>query len=536
MKKIFIALALALTVCAVGAQVPVGNAPAAGANVAAAGNAPAAAVAADTVATPTPPLVNDSIHAIFDRALAGDAAAQTEVGLWYYNGVNVLQDYNQAVQWWLRAAEQGSAAATGNLGVCYADGTGVTADSTRATKLILRSLKQGNETLRHYITTKADSGNVFCSAIVAESMARTRSGVTMYPDAALPYLNTCAEAGSLLSMNRLALAYYNKRDFRQAFRWFNSAADRGNLNAKYFAASMLVEGKGVAANATRGAEMLLQASREGHANAMYLLGKCYLEGKGLTTSPENAMMWWQRSAAAGNPRAAWDVARANVDGTICAKNFDNAMLYFAIAAKHSSNRRFVKYASDSIAGTDFGRYVEGRRLLLADSIGEAFDEFKHVARNFGPEGKLWQGFAYLDPDYNKHNDGKAFKEVKNAAEAGFAPAQLQYAVMFETAIGTARDMVKAVENYTAAAEAGYGPAMCALASIYFEGRGVEQSYEQAVVWYEKAWQIGLLDQVSARRLADCYENGLGGLQPDTEKVAALRAVATPDVDALLRAL
>ncbi len=491
---------------------------------------------ADSVAAPMPPLVNDSIQGIYRQALNGDAVAQTEVGLWYYNGVNVLQDYNQAVQWWLRAAEQGEAAALGNLGICYATGTGVNADSMRSSKLILRSLKQGNQSLNSFMTAQADSGNVFCAAIVAESLARTRNGVTLYPDAAVPYLITCAEAGSAPSINRLALNYYNKRDFNNAFRWFNTGAGRGDLNASFFTARMLLEGKGVAADPARAADMLLEAARRGHANAMYLLGQCYLNGQGLTASPENALMWLQHAAAAGNSRAAWDVARANVEGSICPVDYDNAMLYFALAARHSSNRRFLKFAADSTAGTDFGRYLAGRRLLLADSCREAFDEFKHLARTNVAEGKLWRGMTYLDADYNKHDDGKAAKEIKSAAEASFAPAQLQYARMLETAVGTARDMERAIEYYTAAAEAGYGPAMCALADLYYEGRGVEQSYADAVNWYEKAYAIGTIGSQAAGRFANCCENGLGMEQPDPEKARVLRTVIDLDVDALIRAI
>lgn len=486
--------------------------------------------------TATPPLVNDSIQAIYRQALDGDANAQTEVGLWYYNGVNVLQDYNQAVQWWLRAANQGNAAATGNLGICYANGNGVEVDSVRSTKLILRSLKQGNEGLRQYLTTQADSGNVFCSAIIAESMSRTRGGVTVYPDQAIPYLTTCAQAGSVENIDRLALCYYNKRNFSEAYRWFNIAAGRGDLNANYFAASMLLDGRGVAANPGRAADMLLVAARRGHANAMYLLGQCYLNGKGLTASPENALMWYRRAAGAGSPRASWEVARANVDGTLCPVDYDNAMLYFALAARQSSNRKFLKYVSDSIAGTDFAVYLRGRQLMMNDSLHEAFNEFKRLARNQSAEGKLWQGLAYLDTAYNKHSDTKAFKEVKAAAEAGFAPAQLQYARMLETATGTERDLVKAVENYTAAAEAGYGPAMCALAGLYYEGRGVEQDFEQAVRWYNKAYEIGMLSALAAHRLADCYANGLGGLEADPAKAQALQAVTDLSPAALIRAI
>ena len=49
----------------------------------------------------------------------GYAKAQFNLGLMYYNGQGVRQDYTQAVQWYRKAAEQGLADAQYNLGVAY---------------------------------------------------------------------------------------------------------------------------------------------------------------------------------------------------------------------------------------------------------------------------------------------------------------------------------------------------------------------------------------------------------------------------------
>ena len=55
----------------------------------------------------------------------GYAKAQFNLGLIYYNGQGVRQDYTQAVQWYRKAAEQGDAKAQYNLGVMYDNGQGV---------------------------------------------------------------------------------------------------------------------------------------------------------------------------------------------------------------------------------------------------------------------------------------------------------------------------------------------------------------------------------------------------------------------------
>ncbi|MEO2191509.1 MAG: tetratricopeptide repeat protein, partial [bacterium] len=61
-------------------------------------------------------------------AQAGDAVAQNNLGVAYFSGAGVPQDYAQAVSWWRKAADQGHAGAQNNLGVAYRYGQGVPQD------------------------------------------------------------------------------------------------------------------------------------------------------------------------------------------------------------------------------------------------------------------------------------------------------------------------------------------------------------------------------------------------------------------------
>ena len=68
------------------------------------------------------------------RALAeqGDATAQRQLGLVYYEGKGVPQDYEKAAHWYRMAAEQGDAYGQAMLGVMYLDGRGVPQDDVQA--------------------------------------------------------------------------------------------------------------------------------------------------------------------------------------------------------------------------------------------------------------------------------------------------------------------------------------------------------------------------------------------------------------------
>ncbi|MGX2975159.1 tetratricopeptide repeat protein, partial [Ursidibacter arcticus] len=65
----------------------------------------------------------------------GIAQAQYNLGVMYNNGRGVKQDYQQAVKWYQQAAEQGIAEAQYNLGLMYYNGQGVKQDYQQAEKL-----------------------------------------------------------------------------------------------------------------------------------------------------------------------------------------------------------------------------------------------------------------------------------------------------------------------------------------------------------------------------------------------------------------
>ena len=74
----------------------------------------------------------------------GNAAAQYNLGLCYYEGKGVKQDYEKAVYWYTKSAEQGYDVAQNNLGVCYKNGQGVKKDYERAIYWFEKAAEQGN--------------------------------------------------------------------------------------------------------------------------------------------------------------------------------------------------------------------------------------------------------------------------------------------------------------------------------------------------------------------------------------------------------
>lgn len=77
------------------------------------------------------------------KAEQGDAEAQYNLGMLYYEGHGVRQDYATARHWWERAASQGNAWAQHRLGVLYQKGRGVPQDDATAREWFEKAAAQG---------------------------------------------------------------------------------------------------------------------------------------------------------------------------------------------------------------------------------------------------------------------------------------------------------------------------------------------------------------------------------------------------------
>jgi hypothetical protein len=77
------------------------------------------------------------------KAEQGDAAAQSDLGLCYYEGTGIPKDFAEAVKWFHKSAEQGYAEAQHNLAQCYFQGDGLAKDDAESTRWDRKAAEQG---------------------------------------------------------------------------------------------------------------------------------------------------------------------------------------------------------------------------------------------------------------------------------------------------------------------------------------------------------------------------------------------------------
>ena len=127
----------------------------------------------------------------------GDAYAQLSLGLSYYEGEGVPQDYEQAAHWLRMAAEQGDVDAQYFLATLYYAGDGVRRDHAEAARWLRMAAEQGDAGAQYFLATLYYAGD----------------GV--------------------------------RRDHAEAARWLRMAAEQGDAGAQYFLATLYYAGDGV---------------------------------------------------------------------------------------------------------------------------------------------------------------------------------------------------------------------------------------------------------------------------------------------------
>ena len=102
--------------------------------------------------------------------------SQYNLGVMYASGRGVAQDYNQAVSWYRKTADQGLAPAQYNLGVMYTKGQGVTQDYVEAHKLfnIFAAYSTDKEVQDAATKGKNIVAEKMTSAQIAEAQKRAR--------------------------------------------------------------------------------------------------------------------------------------------------------------------------------------------------------------------------------------------------------------------------------------------------------------------------------------------------------------------------
>jgi TPR repeat protein len=227
----------------------------------------------------------------------GHTYAQFYLGYCYNNGWGVAQDYKEAAKWYKKAAEQGDADAQFNLGVCYENGQGVAQDYNEAVRWYRKAAEQGDADAQCNLGYSYKNG----------------WGVTQDYNEAVKWYRKAAEQGDATAQYNLGICYENGRgvaqDYNEAVKWYRKAAEQGYADAQNNLGGCYYNGWGVAQDYNEAVKWYRRAAEQGDADAQNNLGVCYENGQGVHKDLQKAIELYRKSVEQGNELAIKNLKR-----------------------------------------------------------------------------------------------------------------------------------------------------------------------------------------------------------------------------------
>ena len=201
------------------------------------------------------------IAALRELAEAGNAEAQTEMGLRYEDSRGVLQNYAVAMSWYRRAAEQGHALGQVSLGYMYSTGRGVAQDNAEAVRWYRRAAGQGHAGGQNNLGVMYGAGR----------------GVPWHDGEAVRWFRRAADQDHARAQNNFGVMYGTgrgvERDDGEAVRWYRRAAEQGEVLGQYNLGWMYENGRSVRRDRVEAVRWYRLAAEQGDVDAQKALDR-----------------------------------------------------------------------------------------------------------------------------------------------------------------------------------------------------------------------------------------------------------------------
>ncbi|MFZ5672099.1 MAG: tetratricopeptide repeat protein [Pseudomonadota bacterium] len=426
--------------------------------------------------TPTPP--KDLLMA----AEAGDAEAQTDLGLWY--GANLPGTPYVGI-WTRRAAAQGLPRAMHNLGV-QAVWAG---DNELAFEWFRKAVAAGW------------SNSLFPLGGLLEERGDMSGAIEIYQRG---IERDCAS--SMLAMTRLVIDGEIEKLYPNAHDWCVRAYKQGNIEAHVWLARLYHEGLGVERSAQKAVPLWMTAAQHGHAQAQLMIGLACETGVVLKEDRIAAMRFYSASANQGNEGA-----------RICLESLQRKLT----PAERAEFEREPRVPADSSASPTSPPPF----LFWAAEAGDARSQNElgsWYSKTF-PESPLvlmwFQRAADQGDPHGYHNLGvEAYRvgDMETAAKwfekSTAKSVRKSFAYLGDILKGSG-DIAGATRMFQAGAERECPTCQSEFGRLAFYER-THEAYERARYWDGKAAAQG--EASSQTRLGIMLKDGLGG-DPDPEQ-------------------
>ncbi|KAF9432146.1 hypothetical protein BGZ76_011203 [Entomortierella beljakovae] len=268
----------------------------------------------------------------YKKAIGGDAESQVDIGVIY---ASIHKNYDKAMKWYLKAAEQGHVVAQYSIGHIYLKGDG----------FFLQDYKKANE----WFVISAEKNNVLAQTAIGY-LYHEGKNYPRNPKAAMEWYLKADKQNCLTAAMNIGILYGNgegvTRDDSKSMEWYTKSAEQGNTSAQAYLGSLYKWGKSVPKCQHKAEEWFLLAAHQGHESAQEWLSTHYSD----MNDDSLSLKWQQIAARQGSNYMQYNLGLSFSIGKGAPLNYPTAMKWLHIAAKGEIELRDGKLPARNLLG------------------------------------------------------------------------------------------------------------------------------------------------------------------------------------------
>ncbi len=493
-------------------------------------------------------------------ALNKNMKAQFSLGVMYENGIGAKQNIKTAIKWYKKAAKNKLSVAQLNLGVIYDNGVDVKKNIKTASKWYKRAAIKGIDreqyhldalySLGHglsskqyyrnaykwYVESEVKQPNSFSlilgdfklngfgsdksydlalkSYLVAAKAGFDRASFELGVvylilrdfEKAFSSFEIAVSQGNVVAMYNIAVIlnfkdYPNRKNIDSAFKWYEKAANQGDLRSQKKLASEYVRNRNSKYSKRDGFSTIItpeknhtlsfnwykKAAEQGDLESQAKIASMYSQGIGVEINDKLAFKWAKNAAELGNKVAARQVSKLYRNGVGTPVNAQASQKWSKIATSYRFDRWSIKSRNKPSRPFNTIGLVRDKKVFERKKINNE-NRLLIDAETGDVDSQVTVGWRFLEGVIYKRDYGKAYKWLKKASNHGDRRGQFYLGKMYADGLGVPKDYVKAHELYTQAAKSDFNLARFGLVDLYKNGYGVEKDNAEAFRWFKEAYQ------------------------------------------------
>ena len=378
-----------------------------------------------------------------DRKFKGKP--QYLLGMLYFEGKGVRQNYTKALKLFDDAGFFGSVEAIARLADCYEHGIGVEENWSQANNFYRLAASRGHEYAKKWVEhTEYLYG------------AKTKEEFEAMP---IKQLQDRCDVEDPLAFYYLGLRYIEQKQYELAYNTFI----KGYKNQYYPLISltgiglMYLKGYYVDKDEKKAFDCFKEAAVKETKYAMYYLGLCYEQGLGTTQDINKAIALYEKACEKGEGNSALRLGYLYENGIGLHIDLKKAMEYYAKAEQFycKVDDKFYEYYK----AEDGETFYKLSQKFLKDKNIQFYYDCLYFAALFNQGQACYEmGMLYYEGKYLKQDYKQAVHYFSEANKNDAIPGTYYMGVCYENGLGCKQDLDFANECYTYAAKKGYEPA------------------------------------------------------------------------------